>query len=85
MCPLLLLTQMGLFHQLRLSDERLKRRRNDNLEGRAEVLGEKSVPVPNCLPQIPAALVFNTGLRSKKPITNNLCYALRYLMNLRVP
>jgi hypothetical protein len=55
------------------------------LEGRAEVLGEKSVPVPNCLPQIPAALVFNTGLRSKKPITNNLCYALRYLMNLRVP
>jgi hypothetical protein len=54
--PLLLQPQTGLLHQPRLADERLKRRRNDNLEGRTEVFREEFVPVPLWPPQIPLGL-----------------------------
>jgi hypothetical protein len=45
------------------------------LTQKTEVLGEKSVPVPPCLPQITHGLAWNrTWASSKKPATNCLSY-----------
>jgi hypothetical protein len=47
-----------------------------NWQRKTEVLGEKPVPVPLCLPQIPHGLTpgSNPGLRGERPATNRLSH-----------
>jgi hypothetical protein len=51
-----------------------------NWQGKTEVLGENTVPVPICPPQIPHGL--NPGLRGERPATNRLSHgtALRWFL-----
>jgi hypothetical protein len=55
-----------------------------NWQGNTEALGEKPVPVPLCLPQIPYRLTpgSNPGLLGGRPATNRLSHGTALLILL---